>query len=77
MAPAAAPFSLFPNPVGNVLSLRNFPEDATFRLVDTNGRILRQGALKPQLEISDLPAGAYQFTATGHNWQVNQRVIKE
>lgn len=70
-------FSLFPNPVGNVLTLRNYPAGATFRLLDVNGRVVRQGTLSNQLEVSGLPAGTYQFMATAKDWAVTQRVIKQ
>jgi hypothetical protein len=73
----AQAFSLFPNPVGNQLSLRNFPEDAAYRILNASGQLVQQGKLKATIEVANLPAGAYQFMAVAGDWRVVKRVVKQ
>ncbi|WP_273444444.1 endonuclease [Neolewinella agarilytica] len=73
----AQAFSLFPNPVGNQLSLRNFPEEAEYRILNASGQLVQQGRATAMVDVSNLPSGAYQFMAVAGDWRVVKRVVKQ
>jgi len=55
-------FRLFPNPTQNVLNITpsegNY-EDFQFLIYNSTGQQMLRGALQPQLQVQDLPAGIY------------------
>lgn len=55
-------FVLFPNPTQeslNITPTQGWYEDFQYQLFSSTGQLLKQGALQPQLGVTDLPPGVY------------------
>lgn len=50
---------VYPNPVQNLLQIKNLPEAAAIRLMDVTGRVLIQSAQEAALDVSHLTPGMY------------------
>lgn len=62
-------FEVVPNPVRNIC--RVLPSDTqmhwTYQLTDMQGRLVQEGPQAPQLDLSNLPAGAYLLRITSES----------
>lgn len=71
-----AALKVFPNPAANLLIIVHEVAHQTYRLIDLQGRIMRQFTAESypyRLDISELPAGIYMLQ-TGN--QQTHRIIK-
>jgi len=80
---AGAEPHVFPNPAASTLNLADFPANAnTLQLFDVQGKCLKSFnlqalAAKPQIDLSDLPAGLYVLTAGEGPDTVRLQFIKQ
>ena len=59
-ADATAPVVLFPNPVGDQLNVQGPVSNATFQIIDLNGRVVKTGQLQEQaIDVKALAPGSY------------------
>jgi PKD repeat protein len=50
---------LYPNPTKSTLSISGFNSEFSYKISDLQGKLLKQGANEKQIDIENLPAGAY------------------
>lgn len=79
---ADKPFSVYPNPVSEVLQVRfsaAFDGAADFMLFNSNGQIVRAMTGKGNMEIpvGDIPGGIYWLEVRGAGWFFVEKVLKE
>jgi len=70
------PFSVFPNPARNELSvLRSSNNPSTYKILDLNGKTWQEGTIRAKTTVSllDLPAGFYFVAVNG----TYQRFVKQ
>ncbi len=69
-----------PNPVSDVLTIRNLPKEGTFQIVDYQGKILlksRVAAGTSTIQVSQLPKGVYMAMYSAGGVVRMEKVIKE
>lgn len=71
---------VFPNPTSSTLHLRPRPgatlSGATYRLFSFAGALLRSGAATPELNLAELPAGAYLLEVTDGAHRERHKIIR-
>jgi hypothetical protein len=50
---------LYPNPTKSTLSISGINSDFSYKIIDLQGKLLKQGANEKKIEIEQLPAGTY------------------
>lgn len=63
-----ATFSVFPNPAGNEIQLKNLPKDCDIKIYDLNGRCVLTGAGN-KIQVHSLTNGKYLIVASDKNGQ--------
>ena len=54
--------SIYPNPVEQCINIKDYKgEQAYFKLSTLQGQTILEGALKPSIDVSNLPEGIYMF----------------
>lgn len=66
--------SIYPNPVSEVLYLRN-ADGANFKIVDLSGRIVKSGVYQNGITVSGLNKGNYIIQISGKNIQTSEKFI--
>ncbi len=71
-------FGLYPNPVGESVTLTFEASEATVRLFDPKGQLLQTRAIRSgeQLDVGDLPAGLYLLELQTEHDRHSQRLLK-
>lgn len=76
-------FSIYPNPVDNVLNLSSKTNTAfnSVQIFDLNGRVVKNtnvnGVIESQINVSDLHAGMYFVEVTSDNGKATSKFIKK
>lgn len=60
--------SVYPNPSAGIFEIPNLYIGKTFILSDQQGRVLKKGILQNQLDLKDLPNGAYYLKSENHSF---------
>ena len=55
---------VYPNPVQDILQIKNLPQDASVGLLDVSGRVLIQSVQQSTLDVSSLAPGMYFLRVT-------------
>lgn len=64
---------LYPNPVRDILNIKNYNGDGNIEILDTSGRLLKNvggNAKNGSINVSTLPAGNYYLKIAGKNQQI-------
>lgn len=72
-----APLRAWPIPARDVLHLEGLPANGSLRLADPLGRVVRQQAATPSLDVGDLPAGLWFLRVDGGASPQVLRFVKE
>jgi len=64
--------SIYPNPVSNILRLEGAKSDE-YEVYDLLGRLILQGTLEYEIDVSELPSGTYIFRVGNES----RRFVKE
>lgn len=71
---------LYPNPAQNTLEVKGLKKDATYTMIDVNGRRLLSGKLSTynsDIDISQLPAGMYLLELNENKKIMRMKFLKE
>ena len=73
-------FKIFPNPVNNILNIKNhYDDETTITLYDLFGRLvlLNKFSKNLQLDLSNLMPGVYVYTIEAKNKKTTGKIIKQ
>lgn len=74
----STPFSIYPNPVKNVLKINANTTDLSYEIVDINGSIIQAGAVNNNIiDTKELNAGLYLIRLTSASSFQTLRFVKE
>ncbi|HEX9980899.1 MAG TPA: T9SS type A sorting domain-containing protein [Flavobacterium sp.] len=74
-----AEFSMFPNPVNDVLNISNNAMIKSYQITDLNGRIIRNASVnnsEASVNVSDLASGMYILNVTAENGTIVKKIMK-
>jgi PKD repeat protein len=67
---------LYPNPTNSSLSILGINTDFSYKILDIQGKLLKQGANDKQIDIENLPAGTYVIGISTDNEVKQLRFVK-
>lgn len=67
---------LYPNPVSDILQIRNIEKDDHFELFDQNGLLINEGKLQSQIEMINYNDGLYYIQIYNSNRSVVYKILK-
>ena len=71
----AQTLNVYPNPTNGHITIEGMPEGGRIELYDVTGRLVKT-SMKPQINISDCPAGVYILRCISSDGMTVRRVIK-
>jgi len=70
-------FTIYPNPVKELLSIRTSESIKKVQILDTSGRIMENALNSNSLQVADLKAGVYFLRVETYNGIKTVKFIKE
>ncbi|MBO6518184.1 MAG: T9SS type A sorting domain-containing protein [Bacteroidia bacterium] len=67
---------IFPNPVGDVLTIVNERDHETYEIVDAQGRKVLNGSIEEEIDVAQLNKGVYYFLVKGEGQVRYGRFLK-
>jgi hypothetical protein len=70
-------FSIYPNPVFNVLKMNTSVDFQKYEIISIDGKLVQSGIFSPEIDCSNLKAGSYLLRLTANNSVKTKSFVKE